>query len=195
MLTLTIPAMIAFYTFVEQTILAKAYICMTLTIMSFITCIINREIVLTQPYLSGVGVLLTNNLLRSYFVIDTIYHIYKNRWNSRKDLLFHHIITLIPFLFIPKCIGITFPIMSEIYSTGAIFKLNPNQDLKYRAFMILTVRLFIWTTLFRMSFIDGQEFIHIFFEKIVSIGMVCLDAYWLKLIYNKMKNTSMSKSL
>ncbi len=62
MLTLTVPAMVVFYSFVEQTILAKAYICMTLTIMSFITCVINREIVFTQPQLSGVGVAITNDL-------------------------------------------------------------------------------------------------------------------------------------
>ncbi len=187
MLTLTVPAMVVFYTFVEQTILAKAYICMTLTIMSFITCVINRKIVFTQPQLSGVGVAITNDLLRSYFVIDTIYHIYKNRWNSRKDLLFHHIIIIIPFVIIPKAVGITFPIMAEIYSTGAIFKLNPVQDLKYRAFMISTVRLFIWISLFRMSLIEGQDFVYVIFERTVSIGMLSLDAYWLKLIYTKIK--------
>jgi len=161
---------------------------MTLAIMSFITCVINHDILFTHPHHSGFGVVMTNNFLRTYFVIDAIYHIYKQRWQSRKDLLFHHIFIVVPFLVRPFIIGNTFPIMAEIYSTGAIFGLTPKQDLKYRAFMILTVRLFIWTSLFRMSWIDGQERIHYFFEKVISIGMLTLDAYWLTLIYKKLRN-------
>ena len=78
--------------------------------------------------------------------------------------------------------------MAEIYSTGAIFGLNPIQDLKYRGVMILTARLFIWTSLFRMSLIEGQEIIHYFFERVISTGMLTLDAYWLTLIYKKLRN-------
>ena len=186
MLLLTIPATILFYVLVEQTLLAKAYVCMTLTVMSFITCVVNRDIVMTQPHLSGTGVVMTNNWLRTYFIIDAIHHIYKNGWKSRKDLLFHHGFILIPFLLRPTIIGITFPIMAEIYSTGAIFKLDPIQNLKYRAFMILTVRLFIWTALFRISLIENQEFLYVLFPRVISVGMLSLDAYWLKLIYVKL---------
>jgi hypothetical protein len=84
MLTLTIPTTILFYALVEQTIIVKSYVCMTLTIMSFITCVINRDILFTYPHHSGFGVVMTNNWLRTYFVIDAIYHIYKQRWQSRK---------------------------------------------------------------------------------------------------------------
>ena len=188
MLAFTIPITILFYAMVEQTILVKAYVCMSLTMMSFITCVANRDILFTHPHHSGWGVVMTNNVLRTYFIIDAIYHIYKHRWQSRRDLLFHHIFILIPFISRPFIIGNTFPIMAEIYSTGAIFKLNPTQDLKYRGFMILTVRLFIWTSLFRMSLIEGQEIIHYFFERVISTGMLTLDAYWLTLIYKKLRN-------
>ena len=188
MLLLTIPATILFYALVEQTLLAKAYVCMALTMMSFITCVANRDIVFTHPHLSGAGVVMTNNWMRTYLVIDAIYHIYKHRTNSRKDLLFHHGLILIPFFIIPHTIGITFPIMAELYSTGALFGLNPIQDLKYRALMICTVRLFIWTTLFRMSLIVNQEFVDMAFERVVSVGMLTLDAYWLKSIYVKLRN-------
>ncbi len=78
--------------------------------------------------------------------------------------------------------------MAEIYSTGAIFGLTPKQDLKYRAFMILTVRLFIWTSLFRMSLIEGQEMMDVLFPALISTGMLTLDAYWLTLIYKKLQN-------
>ena len=161
---------------------------MTLTMMSFITCLINRDILFTHPHHSGFGVVMTNNWLRTYFVIDAIYHIYKQRWQSRKDLLFHHGFILIPFFVRPFIIGNTFPIMAEIYSTGAIFGLTPKQDLKYRAFMILTARLFIWTSLFRMSLIEGQEMMYVLFPAMISTGMLTLDAYWLTLIYKKLQN-------
>lgn len=184
---MSIPTILAFYALVEQTILVKAYVCMTLTMMSFITCVANRSILFTHPHHSGWGVVMTNDMLRTYFVIDAIYHIYKHRWKSRRDLLFHHGFILVPFFIRPFIIGNTFPIMAEIYSTGAIFKLNPIQDLKYRGFMILTVRLFIWTSLFRMSLIEGQEFVHYLFERVISTGMLVLDAYWLSLIYKKLR--------
>ena len=188
MLAFTIPTTILFYAMVEQTILVKAYVCMSLTMMSFITCVANRDILFTHPHHSGWGVVMTNNVLRTYFVIDAIYHIYKHRWQSRRDLLFHHIFIVIPFLTRPFIIGNTFPIMAEIYSTGAIFKLNPIQDLKYRGVMILTARLFIWTSLFRMSLIEGQEMIYVIFPAMISTGMLTLDAYWLALIYKKLRN-------
>ena len=188
MLVLTIPITFLFYAMVEQTTLVKAYVCMTLTMMSFITCVANRDILFTHPHHSGWGVVITNNVMRTYLVIDSIYHIYKHRWQSRKDLLFHHGFILVPFFIKPFSIGNTFPIMVEIYSTGAIFGLNPIQDLKYRGVMILTARLFIWTSLFRMSLIEGQENVYVIFPVVISTGMLTLDAYWLTLIYKKLRN-------
>ncbi len=55
MLAFTIPITILFYAMVEQTILVKAYVCMYLTMMSFITCVVNRDILFTQPHHSGWG--------------------------------------------------------------------------------------------------------------------------------------------
>jgi hypothetical protein len=156
--------------------------------MSFVACYVNRDIVFTAPHLSGPGVVFTNDMLKTYFVVDALYHIWKFGSKFRRDLLFHHIIIVIPFFIIPHAIGITFPIMAEIYSTGALFRLTPANDLKYRATIIITIRLFIWTTLFRTSFTENQEFIHVIMPLIISSSMLLLDAYWLKLIYAKVRN-------
>lgn len=190
MLAVSIPTVILFYCFIEQTIYAKACICMTLTLMSMTTCYINRDIVFTEPHLSGPMVCFTNDMLRTYFVIDTIYHLWKFKWEFRKDLIFHHLIIVIPFFVRPTIIAITFPIMAEIYSTGALFNLSPRNDLKYRAVMITTIRLFVWISLFRMSLLDNQDMINIGFQRTVSIGMLSLNAYWLKLIVQKLAKPS-----
>jgi hypothetical protein len=186
MLAISIPTILLFYTFVEQSIYAKACICMSMTLMSMTTCYLNREIVFTEPHLSGPMVIFTNDMLITYFVIDMIHHIWKFKWEFRKDLIFHHIIIVIPFFIRPTMIGLSFPIMAEIYSTGAMFQLSPRADLKYRGFMIMTVRLFVWISLFRMSLLANQDFTNIVFQRIVSIGMLSLDAYWLKLIVQKL---------
>jgi hypothetical protein len=131
-------------------------------------------------------VVFTNNMLRTYFITDIVYHVCKFKSAVRKDLIFHHVLIVIPFLVVPKVIAITFPIMAEVYSTGALFYLSPTNDLRYRAFLLMTIRLFIWISLFRMSFLGNQTLLHICFMRSVSTGMLALDGYWLKLIYAKL---------
>ena len=82
--------------------------------------------------------------------------------------------------------------MAEIYSTGALFNLTQKQNLIYKAFTILTIRFFIWYKLFMCSFLQNAH-IQVFnwlSPLIISIGMFCLDLYWLKEIYTKLKKSA-----
>ena len=165
----------------------KAFICMFLTLLSTFVSYYNRDIVFTKPWETGPYVFETNALFQSYLIIDLLYNFYIK--NYRKDLIFHHIFILIPHLLKPHIIGITFPIMGEIYSTGAIFNLSSKNNLIYRAITIITIRMFIWYKLFLCSFIaESQNNLYDRFSPlIISIGMFILDLYWLKSIFLKLK--------
>jgi hypothetical protein len=171
----------------------KAFMCMILTLLSAFTSYYNNDIVFTRPWETGMYVVETNALLVSYFIIDLMNMIYTDK--LRKAVVFHHIFILIPHLCMPSAIGVTFPIMGEIYSTGALFNLTYRQDLIYRAFTILTLRPFIWYKLFMCGFIPNQQAIYWSFPLIISTGMFCLDIYWLKKIYINLNKQQTVKPL
>jgi hypothetical protein len=185
-----IPAFLAFYAFVEQTLFAKACVCALMSTMSFATVMMNRDIVFSAPSESGPGVNITNQMLATYFVCDSVYHVWKFRWAFRRDLIFHHILILIPFLVFPPAIGMTFPIVAEVYSTGALFGLSPRRNLQFRAWTILTVRLFVWTMLFRVSFVEGQTVAAAAMQRTCSVCMLGLDLHWLRQIRAKLSSSA-----
>ena len=177
-----------FYYYIDHTVYIKSCFTLFLSICSLIVCYINRNLLCSRIDQQGYLTLELNTFFKAYLFVDLINHILKNRnsLNSiRKDLILHHIVILIPYTVRPYPIGLTFCIIAEMYSTGAFFNLSPRNNLIYRAFIIILIRMSLWIFLISNSFLKQQDQMCIYFERYISSTILLLDLYWFRLILKK----------
>jgi hypothetical protein len=181
-----------FYYFIDHTLYIKAYLTFFLSIWSAIICYYSRNNFIIDQ--QGYGTLELNTFFKYYLIIDTFNHIIKNKDCIRKDLIIHHAVLLIPYILRPEVLGLSLCIMAEMYSTGALFHLSPQDNLFYRAVMIITVRMSIWIFLINESFNVNQDKICILLERYITSCILLLDIYWLKCIFTKLNNFNFLKN-
>jgi len=186
----------SYYCFFNQTLYTKAIVSFLLSITALFICLINNinffnfNFFNFNPENNGYYISEFNDFFINYIKYDIMNHIlisYQNNLQIRTDLIIHHFIILIPFTLKPNAIGLTYSIISELYSAGSLFNLSPRFNLIYRAFIIIFVRIFLWTTLFLSAFNKEQSLIAIYCEMIISPILLLLDLYWLNIILYKLK--------
>ena len=162
--------------------LFRSFFCFGISSLSIITCVIYWKSLIENPISYNSISYLINTFMFNYMIYDLIYFIYSKK--IRTELILHHAISGLLFLFYKEYFILTFCSSCEILSAfnwiGILF---PNYEWvsKFiRLATILFVRLWIWIFTICL-FYNFNYFFYLVF--IIVTFFICLDIYWLYIIF------------
>lgn len=167
--------------------LFRSFFCLSISALSICTSIYNWNNLIINPLGSNKISNQINKLMLTYMLFDLVYFAYKN--NYRIELVIHHILCFIIFLFFSDSCILTFCSINEILSAfnwiGILFPKYEWANKLFRLFSIIFIRLFIW--LYTLSFLQNSDTYFNIGLFIISI-FILLDIYWTFIIlYNYFK--------
>jgi len=171
----------------------RSWFCLLISILSSCTMFINWDTFIENPLITNSFSYILNTFMIVYMGYDIICFLINEK--LRIDLLCHHILCLIIFIFYREHLLLTFYSICEVISAfnwiGIIYP-NYNWITRIlRAGSIIFVRLWVW--IFGLKIMYSTEYFNIIL--LYTIIFITLDMYWLSIIYNnfKKRNTVIQK--
>ena len=163
----------------------KAFLCAIATSLGFANLLVYNWRVYREPHLMpGALVSLTNSYMKVYLVADMCSMICRSICCGeavRKDMVFHHSLTITAFVF-KNNLGMAFTPCAEIISIWEFWlpREPVEHHLHFRMVSISSVRLFVWISLLGMLWTAKTmtSWSDRCFCVVVPCFMLPLDAYW-----------------